>query len=396
MQVYLKAGGLMRSVWAEVNLDNLKGNLLQIRQMVGATRKIIAVVKANAYGHGAVRIARAALEAKADMLAVAIAEEGIQLRLAGLECPIVILGPSNQFQLQQALAYDLIPGICSSAEAGLLSEIALKNDMEATVHIKVDSGMGRIGFAANDEGVADVCRVDCLPAIRIAGTYSHLATADDDSVFMEQQLARFEWFCGMLQKSGVDPGIRHIANSAAIMLHPQTYLDAVRPGIIMYGYDPRGDRDLPQGFAPVLALKAMLTHVKHVPAEMTISYGRTFTADKDMVIATLPVGYADGYSRLFSNKGPVLIGGTRHIIAGRVCMDQFMVAIENGVMVQPGDEAVLLGSQGSERISADELASLIGTISYEFLAALSGRIPRLYMENGREIACEYLEYGTGG
>lgn len=374
-----------RPAWVEVDLAALRANFAEIRRVAGDT-PVAAVVKADAYGHGAVRVSRELLAAGASALAVATLGEAVELRRAGLDAPVMLLGLLGDDEQAAALAvkYAIIVPVCSLAMAERQSRAAADQGKTALVQLVLDSGMGRIGFANNAEAVAEVQRIAALPRLKICGMFSHFATADEaDKAYSQRQIAEFADFAAALSAAGVALPVRTLANSAALMELSAAHFDMVRAGIILYGYYPSDEVD--RGIlrlSPVLSLKARLTWVKEVPAGTAISYGRTYITPAPAKIATVPVGYADGWSRLQSNRGCVLVGGCRAPIVGRVCMDQFMIDV-TGLDAKVGDEAVLIGTQGAERIDADEIAARCGTISYEIVSSLLPRLPRKYIQKGQ-------------
>ncbi len=369
-----------RPAWIEVDLAALSHNFAEVRRLVGERTAIAAVVKADAYGHGAVPVAQRLLSEGADRLAVATLGEALELRSAGVEAPIMLLGYCGDMAVPIAVAAKVTLPVYSAKMAMLIEQTAAALGETAAVQLVVDTGMGRIGWQATDEAVAEAVAVAAMPHIKIEGCFSHFAAADAaDKSNSYQQLAVYREFTDKLVAAGVELPLRNIANSAALMEMPEAHFDMVRAGIILYGYNPSEEvsRDL-LDLKPVMSLKAQLTCVKELPAGRMISYGGTYITRKPTVVATVPVGYADGWSRLQTNNGCVLVNGRRAPIIGRICMDQFMVDV-TGLNAQVGDEAVLLGVQGDERIDADEIAGRIGTISYEVLSSLLPRLPRRFL-----------------
>jgi alanine racemase len=319
------------------------------------------------------------LAAGATWLGVAVPEEAVVLREAGIRSSILVLGPIAPEQAELVVDHRLDQCVSDPAQADALDQMARRRGRVVSLHLKVDTGMGRVGLLPREvRPAAD--HLARLPAIRLAGLMTHFADADaDDPAFTQEQIARFEAAVQALREAGIAVPLRHAANSAALLLHPETRLDLVRPGIMLYGCHPRGAR---RSDDPVLhsalRLRTAITQVRDVPAGTSISYGRTFVAPRDMRIATIPIGYADGLSRLLSNHGQALIRGSRVSIVGRVCMDMTMVDVTAMPEVRAGDEAVLIGRQGDEEITADEVAELAGTISYEILCRIGPRVPRIY------------------
>lgn len=376
----LAAAHINRPAWIEVDLKALRANFAEIHRVVGDT-PIAAVVKANAYGHGAVRVAQELVAAGAHTLAVATVGEALELRAAGISAPIMLLGLLvTEQEAALAVKYDVIVPICSFAMAQSLSRAAAVQNKTAAAQLVLDTGMGRIGFAGSDSDVVEVERIAELPGLKITGMFSHFATADEaDKGFAHTQAANFDDFAARLSAAGVELSCKTLANSAGIMELAAAHHDMVRAGIILYGCYPSDEVDTSiLRLAPVMSLKARLTWVKDVPAGTAISYGRTYVTTAPARIATVPVGYADGWNRLQSSNGCVLVGGKRCPIVGRVCMDQFMVDVTD-IPAVVGDEAVLIGRQGDEIITADEVAARYGTISYEVTSALLPRLPRKYV-----------------
>lgn len=371
-------------VQAEINLAAIARNLQQIRSLLQPGTRIMGVVKANAYGHGAVPVSRVLLQHGVSMLAVARAGEAVHLRQAGITVPILVLGYTPGEMFNELLEYNLTQTVFSLDYARLLDEAAVRAGKRLTVHIKVDTGMGRLGFwHARQDAVQDVLAIARLPHLAVEGIYTHFAAADSaDKTYTEQQIQAFQEFLHRLQKEGLQVALRHCANSAGIIDHPEAHLDMVRPGIILYGLYPsvevKQDR---LRLEPAMTFKTRIAQVKEVEAGFSVSYGCTYTTAGNTVIATLPVGYADGYSRLLSSRGQVLVRGNRAGIIGRVCMDQCMIDVGHLPGVQPGEEVVLFGRQGQAWLPVEEWAGWIGTINYEAVCMVSARVPRVYVED---------------
>ncbi len=367
-----------RPVWAEVNLDNIKFNLKQVKKNIPDSTKIMAVVKADGYGHGVLPVAQAALEAGADRLAVALPEEGKELRENGFKLPIQILGEVLPNQIPILIENDLIPTISKIDTVERLNELAAKKDIIKKVHVKIDTGMGRIGVFP-DEAVAFIKKVNSFENIDIEGIMTHFAKADEkDKSYTYKQWERFKSVIDELKKVDIEIPIKQAANSATIIDLPEFSLNMVRPGIMMYGLRPSHEVDESFKLRPALSWKAKIVYLKEVPPGTGISYGATYITKRKAKIATIPMGYADGFSRLLSNKGEVLINGKRAPIRGRVCMDQFMVDVTDIDKVNIGDEVVLIGKQGNDELTATEMADLIGTINYEITCDITKRVPRVY------------------
>ena len=375
----IAAAKMCRPAWVEVDLAALRANFAEIRRVVGPDYPITAVVKADAYGHGAVEVARCLLAEGAVCLAVATLGEALELKSELGAVPIMLLSPLLG-GVGQAVRQQIILPVFSLAMAEEVNDVAARLGVYAPVQLVLDTGMGRIGLADTAAARDEALQIAALPNLRVVGVFSHFAAADEaDKTYAEQQLAVFNRFTAALAAAGVDVPCKHIANSAALLEMPHTRQDMVRAGIALYGYYPSYEvrREILQ-LTPVMSVKARLTWVKTVPAGTAVSYGRTFVTERETKIATVPLGYADGWSRLNSNNGYVLVGGRRAPIIGRVCMDQFMLDV-TGIEAGVGDEAVLLGAQGAEMIAADEIAARIGTISYEVLSSLLPRLPRIYL-----------------
>lgn len=365
-----------RPVWAEVNLAAIAHNIRQIKQCIKPTTKICAVIKADAYGHGTSAVIRAALVAGVDYLGVAILNEAIDLRRDGVTGPILVLGYTPPQQAIRIVDNDVTQTIFDYQLAEAISQAAQAVGRKAKVHIKIDTGMTRIGIEPEDAGdfAAAVAK---LPGIEIEGVFSHFANADSqDKSYAWEQFARFKKALALIEDKGLKIPIRHIANSAATLDMPETQLDMVRPGIIMYGLWPSDEVEKKLDLKPAMKFKAKVSCVKEVPPDVSISYGRDYYTDKPSKIATLPVGYADGWTRQLSGKASVLIRGQRALIVGRVCMDQCMVDVTHIPGVAQGDIALLFGGA---KLPAEEIAEKLGTINYEVICLVGKRVPRHYV-----------------
>lgn len=376
----------LRPVWAEINLDNLAHNIKEIKRVTKA-KEIIGVVKADAYGHGALDIAPTLLDNGVTRLAVAVLNEAVELRRGGIQCPIMILGYTPPNLLDLLIKYDIEQTVYSYDLAKEISDKAIEGSKIAKIHIAFDSGMGRIGFLPREEDISEVERISKLPNIKIEGIYSHFSTADEkDKNYTYEQLKKFNWFYNILQEKGIQINIRHIANSAAIIDMPETHFEAVRPGVILYGYYPSEEVDKTKVYLkPVMSLKTNIVHLKKVPIGEYISYGRKFKTERESIIGTLPVGYADGYTRSLGEEAKVIINGKLVPVVGRICMDQCMVDLTNVPDVNLGDEVILMGEDSESKMTADELASILGTINYEVLCMISRRVPRVYVKDKKVI-----------
>ncbi len=341
-------------------------------------QRVLAVVKARAYGHGAVEVSRRLLRLGADMLGVALVEEGRELRDAGIEAPILIMGAIFPEQAEEVVSLKLTPVIFSLSVAHALADAAQKRKTTIEVHVKIDTGMGRIGIAPEDapDFIAALRKLGGLSA---QGLMTHFADADlRDKQFASKQMDRFEALLKALDAKGLAVPVRHAANSAAVLDFRRAFFTLVRPGLMLYGCNPLEKGNAGIDLRPVLSLVTRIAFIKKVPAGVSISYGRTFTTMRESIIATLPVGYADGYSRSLSNTGEALVRGLRVPVVGRVCMDMCMVDVTEVPSVREGDDVVLIGSQGGERITAEDIAAKTGTIAYEVLCGISSRVPRIY------------------
>lgn len=375
-------------VKAVISLDAVEQNFREMRKNIAEDTKMIAVVKADAYGHGAVPIAH--LIEDYDYIwgfAAATAEEAVHLRQAGITKPILILGIVFDEYFPELVQYDIRPAVCEYDEAKKLSDEAALQNKTVHIHIALDTGMTRIGYADIPESVEEIKKISELPNLEIEGMFTHFARADEyDRSPAMVQFERYQDFSKRVEEAGVDIPLHHCSNSAGIIRVPEANLSIVRAGITIYGIYPSSEveRDIVK-LAPVMELKSHITYVKDVPEGAAISYGGTYVADKKRRVATIPVGYADGYPRQLSNKGWVLIHGKKAPILGRVCMDQFMVDVTEIDNVKKGDEVTLLGRDGDEFISIEEIGDLCGRFSYEFACDISPRVPRVYIKDGREV-----------
>lgn len=368
-----------RPTWVEIHLGNLAHNVREVKRRIG-NRELMAVVKADAYGHGAVPCAITALEHGVSYLGVAFIEEAIQLRKAGIASPILVLGSPLPEQAPEFPRFGVTCTVASAEVAEALSYAATAQGKKARVHVKVDTGMGRLGIRPED-AVGFVSYISRLANLEIEGIFTHFATADEeDKSYARSQLQKFKDVIAALEARGIRIPIKHAANSAAILELPDAGFDMVRLGIAMYGLS--AGRDVREFFdaKPVLSFKTRIVYLKRVPAGFGVSYGITYRTEEESLIATLPVGYADGLSRALSNKGEVLIGGKRFPIVGRICMDQCMVRLPVTEPVEVGQEAVIIGKQMGAEIRAEEVARKIGTIPYEVTCMISKRVPRIYVD----------------
>lgn len=365
-------------VWAEVDLSALAHNLREVRRLVGR-RKIMAIVKANAYGHGMTPAARALLAAGADWLGVARGTEALELRSEGITAPLLVLGYVDPGECPALASAGVHLTVYDLRTAEVLAGAAQREGKTLRVHIKVDTGMGRLGLPFDASGVKAALAVARLTGIEVEGLFTHFACADDpDEGSVRLQIERFLQFARQLEREGLRITYKHAANSAAVMRVPESYFDMVRPGIMLYGLHPSPATSGKADLRPVMTLKARVAQVKSVPAGFPVSYGWTYKTDAPAVLATVAVGYGDGYSRLLSGRGEVLIGGRRAPVVGRVCMDQIIVDTTGVGSPSPGDEVVLFGRQGGAFLPVEEIAKKLGTINYEVVCAVGARVPRIY------------------
>jgi alanine racemase len=373
-------GELHRPTWLEIDLGAIGGNVRAVKAIVGPEVAVMATLKADAYGHGALKVARTALRNGATWLGVATVSEAIPLRTAGITAPLLVYGYVPPWQARDVARHDLRATVYATETAQALARAAAALATTVRVHVKIDSGMGRLGLRAEDiPGILTFMReLQTLPGIAVEGIYTHFATADEaDLSHTQEQLARFQAVLTALAQEGLRPPLTHAANSAATLVLPAARFDLVRPGIMLYGLAPSEEVALPPGFRPALTFKTQIAQVKVIPAGEGISYGRTYITTEPERVAVLPVGYADGFRRGPANWGEVLLHGQRAPIRGRVCMDQTIVSVQHIPQARAGDEVVLLGAQGNDRITAEEVALRLGTSNYEVVSALLARVPRV-------------------
>ncbi|MGI6308664.1 MAG: alanine racemase [Dethiobacteria bacterium] len=375
---------LGRPTWVEIDLSKLAANVREFRRFLPANVQLLAVVKADAYGHGAYEVACVALREGAAMLGVASLEEGKSLREKSVSAPILILGYTDPRQNLSLLEMQLTPTIFNWETVAALSQLAQARGKRVAVHVKLDTGMGRLGLNNPREALNFLERVAALPGVVLEGVYTHFAAADEaDPSFTHCQLRVFKSILRACREKKIQISLKHAANSAAALEFPGAHFDLVRAGISLYGYYPVQNlqRERPR-LLPVMSLKSRIVFLKKVPAGTPISYGGIYSTPKETTIATVALGYADGYNRLLSNRGAMLVRGRRAPIAGRVCMDYTMLDVGEVLSAKEGDEVVAFGSQGHEEIRADELARELGTISYEVLCNISKKVPRVYCQEG--------------
>ena len=367
-----------------VDLDAIHENLLQIKKLLKKDTLLCPIIKTDAYGHGVIPVANEILDL-ADYFAVATIDEAVELRKNGIEKPLFLLGFTPESRFDDLFTYQVWPNVYRLTTAKKLSEMAVLRGEILKIHISVDTGMSRLGFMRTERSLEEIEEIAKLPGLFLEGLFTHFVSADSaDHTLAKEQIARFESFRKELEKRGALFRLVHMSASAGTMEFPEAHFNMVRSGIINYGLYPSDEVDkekLP--LTPALSLKSTVIYVKDIEEGDSVSYGATFTAPRRMRIATIPVGYGDGYFRAYSGKGSVLIRGKRAPILGRICMDQFMVDVSDIPGVTEGDDVTLIGRDGEEEITADELAFLAGTISYEILCDLGKRLPRVYLKNGK-------------
>ena len=364
-----------------IHLDHIRANLLAIRAVIGPERKLLIAVKANAYGHGAVAVSRMAEAAGVDWLGVATVPEALQLREAGIRLPILKLSPAFPEEMEAALDAGVTLAVCDPDNAEALEALCAARGARAAVHLKLDTGMARIGVQPPSAPALARFLAERCPHLDLQGAFTHLPVSDDaDPAYTEEQIRRFRATVAAVEAAAGPLELVHCANSGAVLGHPEGFLNLVRPGIMIYGFypDPGTPRSIP--LLPGLSFRTRVSFLKKVPAGTRVGYGLTWAAPEDTWIATLPVGYADGFNRLFSNRGRVLVAGRSYPVVGRVCMDQTMIDLGPETNVRVGDEVVLIGRSGEAEITVDEWAKALGTITYEVTCQINGRVERLYSD----------------
>ncbi|MBE6104864.1 alanine racemase [Anaerovibrio lipolyticus] len=365
----------MRAVWAEVDLNALESNIKNIKSCINGNTKWCAVVKADAYGHGALAVARKCVEMGASYLAVAVLSEAVALRKAGFTTPIIILGASPIDTSGMLVDYDITQAVFEFEQAEAISRQAVLRNKTAKIHLKIDTGMHRIGIKPDEAGEM-AKKIADLPGIKLEGMFSHFALADnEDKTYSYKQLDSFKRAIEQVEAAGINIELKHIANSAALLEMPETHFDMVRAGIILYGLWPSEEVNRSIELKPLMKLCAKVAFLKELEVGDSVSYGCTWTAERKSLIGTLPIGYADGYTRMLSGKAEIDYNGRRAPIAGRICMDQCMVDFTGIKGIKEGDTVVLYGS---DALAMDEVASWLGTINYELPCMLSPRVPRVY------------------
>jgi alanine racemase len=368
----------MRPTFAEIDLRAIRSNLLAVRNHTGV--RVMAVVKANAYGHGMISVVQSMLKHSApDYFGVAIIEEAVELRASGVQLPILVFSAPAATQCDLFVEHDIDATLCSIDTARRLNRLAADAGKIVTVHIKVDTGMGRIGIAPNT-AAEFALEVKKLHNLRAVGLFMHFATSDEsDLSFAYKQLEIFRSVRQAVIGTGLNISLTHCANSGAILQMPESYFDMVRPGIMLYGYPPSHATKQPIALEPSMSLKSAIAFIKSVPEGTSISYNRRYTTQKETVIATIPAGYADGIHRSLLNKAEAIVGGEKFPVVGTICMDQLMIDLSAHATASVGDEVVLLGTMGAQTITAWDIADKAGTIPYEITCAVSYRVPRKYV-----------------
>lgn len=376
---------LSRAVWAEINLDNLAHNMREVRRVTNKNTKVTAVIKADGYGHGAKDIASTLLENGADRFAVATLSEAIQLRKEIHNVEIMVLGYTPNIQAQDVIKNNIIQTIYSLDQAKEFSQIAISLNKKVTVHIKIDTGMHRLGLLPNEDTINEIIEINKLNGLIIEGIFTHFATADEiDKEYTRDQVNKFNYVTTELEKKGLKIPLKHVSNSAAIIDLPEFNYDMVRAGIMLYGLYPSNhiNRDIVD-LKEVMCLKTKIAQIKNLNAGSSISYGLNFTVQKNSKIAILPIGYADGYSRTLSNQSHVMINGKKAPIVGNICMDQCIIDV-TGIDINMEDDVILFGGNDNG-ITIDSIAKLLQTINYEVVCMVKKRVPRVYIKGNNII-----------
>ncbi|WHH58096.1 alanine racemase [Petroclostridium sp. X23] len=382
----------LKRTWAEINLDNIAHNIKEIRKITSESAEIMAVTKADAYGHGFLEVSKTLLENGADRLAVALLDEAKQLRAHGIHVPIMILGYTPEQYADELVELDIIQTVYNYPMAQAISMAASKQRKKSRVHIKLNTGMTRIGFDSSNDAVSTVLNISRLPGIEIEGIFTHFASADEkDADYTRLQFERFMSVCNRLEKNGLHIPIKHVCNSAGIIQFPEMHLDMVRPGIILYGLYPSDEVDEKKiDLKPAMELKSVISHLQEVESNVPVSYGRVYKTARKSTLATIPVGYADGFSRVLTGKAAMIASGKTVPVVGRICMDQCMIDVTDVNNINIGDEVVIFGSSNGINISIDDVAKALGTINYEIVCMIGKRVPRVYIKNGEVV--EVLNY----
>ena len=380
-----------KRAWAEIDLSAIENNIRWIRRFVRPETKIMGIVKADAYGHGYAKTARILLQNGAEWLGVACVDEAMQLRRSGFSCPILILGYTDPAFATQLVQEDITPACYDYDLASAMSRAAVKQEKRAQIHIKIDTGMGRVGLRytedeeLNQETVNTILKMAVLPNLDIDGIFTHFAVADEkDDAYTEMQFERFQHVCNRLKENGLDVNHKHCCNSAAMMRFPKMHMDMVRPGIVLYGAKPSPLVDCGSlHLMPAMQFKAKVTNVKEVDAGESVSYGRKFQTTQKTKLVTIPIGYADGYSRVLSQKAQAIVNGKLCNVVGNICMDQCMIDATAVHTIHIGDEVILFGKSDDIELPVESLADKMGTINYEILCLIGKRIPRIYVKDGK-------------
>lgn len=381
----------VKRTWAEISLEAIKHNFKEIKSRIDGKAKICCVIKADGYGHGAVEVAHLYEKLGADFFAVSNIDEGIEIRNSGCTLPMVILGYTPVNDVKRLSEYNISQAVFSLEYAKSLSEECVKNNCSVKIHIKIDTGMSRIGFMCqefprDDNSIKEINEACNLPNLELEGLFTHFCVsdeADEGREFTRSQYEKFNYVKEQLEKSGLDIKICHCSNSGAIEDYSETYCDMVRAGIILYGLAPSGKLQGKFDLIPAMTLKTAVAYVKELKKGATVSYGRTFTAEKDMKIATVPIGYADGYIRSNAKDGYMLVNGKKAKIVGRICMDQTMLDVTDIENVNTGDEVIVFGTGENGEPTADLIAQNTDTINYEVVCLVGKRVPRIYYRNGK-------------
>lgn len=374
-------------IYAQINVDNLRHNIKSIMERHKKDMKVLAVIKADAYGHGSCEIARR-IDDMTYYYGVAAVDEAVELRNAGIKKPILVIGYTSPKDYERLIKYNITQTIYSRSDAKKLSELAVKNGTIAKIHIKVDTGMSRIGFPVSTDGISEAASLKELAGLHIEGIFTHYAKADEiDKASAKEQKEKFKRFIDGLMASGVKPELKHIDNSAGSMELDDDEFDMVRLGIAMYGLYPSEEVSREIMLKPVMSLIAHIAHVKEVDAGCGVSYGWTYVTDKKTKLATVTAGYADGYPRAMSNVGRAIVKGRSVPIVGRVCMDQLMLDVTDIPDITTDDQVILIGKSEDENISVEEVAAPAASFNYELVCNISRRVPRIYIEEGRENKC---------
>lgn len=376
--------------WAEIDLDAIVHNYNEIRRITNKNSKIMAIIKADAYGHGFKAIASTLLKCGVDAFGVATTDEALQIRRAGFTQPVLILGVIPEDEYKDVIENAISISISGYDTAKRVSDAAQKIGINARIHIKLDTGMGRIGFVCGDDDeeiVNEISEISKLPNITTEGIFSHFSKADEsDDSYTRLQFERFRRICNMLNDRNISIAYRHICNSAGIMQFPECHMDMVRSGIITYGLYPSDDVDKAKlNLVPAMSVKTTVTNIKEIHHESPISYGGKYTAHPGQKVATIAIGYADGFSRILSSKASVIAGGKYAKVIGNICMDQCMIDITDIDNIKIGDEVIIFGSDGNNTITVESVAKKLGTINYEVVCSVGKRVPRAYIQNGQTV-----------